>query len=221
MYMYTVRASSRPVSWSAHFTLWCSLYCMHKLQIESEFESRWGQECSLLHVFQTGFEAHPASYPVCTWASFLRGIKLSEREAHQLVPISRKRRSLSRHSLIAVVTFWDGISIFRKNANAETCDCSWTNPMCKSMARVCEPTWALGVWFGSLRCGPVHSMRNIGTFTKMKVMWGPGPSSARGALHSALWQWGGWWDHPPPFWRSYWFGWVRHPLLFPTRVRLG
>jgi hypothetical protein len=29
----------------------------------SEFESRQGQEFSLLHVVQTGFGAHPGSYP--------------------------------------------------------------------------------------------------------------------------------------------------------------
>jgi hypothetical protein len=30
----------------------------------SEFESRWGQEFSLLHVVQTGSGAHPVSYPM-------------------------------------------------------------------------------------------------------------------------------------------------------------
>jgi hypothetical protein len=30
----------------------------------SEFESRYGQEFSLLHVVQTGSGAHPASYPM-------------------------------------------------------------------------------------------------------------------------------------------------------------
>jgi hypothetical protein len=29
----------------------------------SEFESRWLQEFSLLHILQTGSEAHPASQP--------------------------------------------------------------------------------------------------------------------------------------------------------------
>jgi hypothetical protein len=32
----------------------------------SEFESREGQEFSLLHVLQTGFGAHSASYPMGT-----------------------------------------------------------------------------------------------------------------------------------------------------------
>jgi hypothetical protein len=36
----------------------------------SEFESLYGQEFSLLHVFQTGSEAHPASYPMGTGCSF-------------------------------------------------------------------------------------------------------------------------------------------------------
>jgi hypothetical protein len=36
----------------------------------SEFDSRWGQEISLLHVVQTGSGAHPASYPMGTGGSF-------------------------------------------------------------------------------------------------------------------------------------------------------
>jgi hypothetical protein len=39
----------------------------------SEFESRWGQEFSLLHVVQTGSGAHPASYPMGTGGSFPEG----------------------------------------------------------------------------------------------------------------------------------------------------
>jgi hypothetical protein len=31
-----------------------------------EFESRWGQEFSPLHIIQTGSGAHPACYPMCT-----------------------------------------------------------------------------------------------------------------------------------------------------------
>jgi hypothetical protein len=36
----------------------------------SEFESRYGQEFSPLHIFQTGSAAHPASYPVDTGGFF-------------------------------------------------------------------------------------------------------------------------------------------------------
>jgi hypothetical protein len=39
----------------------------------SEFESRWGQEFSLLPVVQTDSGAHPASYPVGTGDSFPGG----------------------------------------------------------------------------------------------------------------------------------------------------
>jgi hypothetical protein len=39
----------------------------------SEFESQWEQEFSLLHVVQTGSEAHPASYPMGTEVSFPDG----------------------------------------------------------------------------------------------------------------------------------------------------
>jgi hypothetical protein len=39
----------------------------------SELEFRWDQEFSLLHVVQTGSEAHPASYPVDTGGTFRGG----------------------------------------------------------------------------------------------------------------------------------------------------
>jgi hypothetical protein len=35
----------------------------------SQFESRWGQEFSLLHVVQTDSGAHPVSYPMSTWGN--------------------------------------------------------------------------------------------------------------------------------------------------------
>jgi hypothetical protein len=38
-----------------------------------EFESRWGQEFSLLHVFQTGSGIHPTSYPMGKGDSFPGG----------------------------------------------------------------------------------------------------------------------------------------------------
>jgi hypothetical protein len=36
----------------------------------SQFESREGLECSLLHIVQTGSGAHPTSYPLGTRGSF-------------------------------------------------------------------------------------------------------------------------------------------------------
>jgi hypothetical protein len=44
---------------------------------EPEFESRLSKTCSLLHVIQTGSEAHPASYPMGTDGSF-SGSKVAE-----------------------------------------------------------------------------------------------------------------------------------------------
>jgi hypothetical protein len=41
---------------------------------ESEFESWWGQEFSLLHVVQTGSGVYPTSYPMGTGALSL-GVK--------------------------------------------------------------------------------------------------------------------------------------------------
>jgi hypothetical protein len=39
----------------------------------SEFESRWGQEFSLLQIVQTGSEVHPTSYTMGTGGSFTGG----------------------------------------------------------------------------------------------------------------------------------------------------
>jgi hypothetical protein len=39
----------------------------------SEFESRLGQELSLLEIVQTGSEVHPTSYPMGTGGSFPGG----------------------------------------------------------------------------------------------------------------------------------------------------
>lgn len=39
---------------------------------ESEFESRCGPQCLLLHIIQTGSEAHLASYPVGTGGTLPR-----------------------------------------------------------------------------------------------------------------------------------------------------
>jgi hypothetical protein len=40
---------------------------------ESEFESRWGQEFSLLQIAQTGSEVHQTSCPMVTGGSFPGG----------------------------------------------------------------------------------------------------------------------------------------------------
>jgi hypothetical protein len=53
----------------------------------SEFESRWGKEFSLLHVFQKGCWANPASYPMCTGGSF-PGVKRQGREVDHSPPTS-------------------------------------------------------------------------------------------------------------------------------------
>jgi hypothetical protein len=50
-----------------------------------EFESREGQEFSLLHVVQTGSRTHPASYPMGTGDSFPE-VKQPGREADHSPP---------------------------------------------------------------------------------------------------------------------------------------
>jgi hypothetical protein len=44
--------------------------CNYHTTKDSEFEFQWGQEFSLLHVVQTGYAAHPNSYPKSTEGSF-------------------------------------------------------------------------------------------------------------------------------------------------------
>jgi hypothetical protein len=53
----------------------------------SEFESRYGQELSLLHVVQTGSGVHPTSYPMGMGALF-PGVKRPGREADRSPPAS-------------------------------------------------------------------------------------------------------------------------------------
>jgi hypothetical protein len=47
-----------------------------------------GQEFSLLHIVQTGFRTHPASYPMGTRVSFSPGVKRPEREGEHSPPTS-------------------------------------------------------------------------------------------------------------------------------------
>ena len=91
---------------------------------------------------------------------------------------------------------------YAKQGQLYTCSCiPWAYAACQS---------------ASLSTGRMY------TFTKTKVIWGPesiflhvGPCT----LHHGQGVDGG--DHPPPFWRSYWFGWVRHPLPFSVRLGLA
>jgi hypothetical protein len=55
--------------------------------IGSEFESRWGQEFSLLHVVQTGSGVHPTSYTMGT-GGFSPEVKRPVLEAYHSPPTS-------------------------------------------------------------------------------------------------------------------------------------
>jgi hypothetical protein len=59
----------------------------------SEFESRCGQEFSLLNVVPTGFGAHPASYPMGT-AGIFPGGKRQRREADHSPPASAEVKKI-------------------------------------------------------------------------------------------------------------------------------
>jgi hypothetical protein len=59
----------------------------------SEFESRYGQEFSLLHVAQTGSGVHPNYYPMGTGASF-PGVKPPGREANHSLPANAELKKM-------------------------------------------------------------------------------------------------------------------------------
>jgi hypothetical protein len=58
-----------------------------------EFETRWGQKCSLLHIVQTGSEVHPTSYKMGTAGSF-PGLKRQGREADHSAPTSAEVKKM-------------------------------------------------------------------------------------------------------------------------------
>jgi hypothetical protein len=59
----------------------------------SEFESRKGEEFSLLHVVQTGCGVHPISYPMGTEGSF-PGVKRPGREVNHSPPTSAEVKKM-------------------------------------------------------------------------------------------------------------------------------
>jgi hypothetical protein len=64
-----------------------------------EFESRWGQEFSHHHIFQTGSGTHIVSYTMCTWSTY-KATKRLGREANQSPPTSAEINKMSSiHSL--------------------------------------------------------------------------------------------------------------------------
>jgi hypothetical protein len=69
-----------------------------------EFESRWGQEFSLLHVIQTGSGVHPTFYPLGTWGSFL-GVKWPGREADHSPPTSAEVKKTWVHTSTPLYAF--------------------------------------------------------------------------------------------------------------------
>jgi hypothetical protein len=60
----------------------------------SEFEFQQGQECSLLHVIQTGYGAHPATYPMGIGGAFPGG-KPAEGSKNVIIKKSRLPEYLS------------------------------------------------------------------------------------------------------------------------------
>jgi hypothetical protein len=58
-----------------------------------EFESRWGQKFSLLHIVQTDSGVHPTSYKMGTGGSF-PGVKRQGREAYHSPPTSAEVKKM-------------------------------------------------------------------------------------------------------------------------------
>jgi hypothetical protein len=59
----------------------------------SEFEYRYGEEFSLLQIFQTGSEVHPPSYSLSTGNSF-PGVKRPGREVDHSPPTSAEVKKM-------------------------------------------------------------------------------------------------------------------------------
>jgi hypothetical protein len=71
-----------------------------------EFESRYGQDFSPLHVVQTGSGAHLASYPMNTGTGALSpGLKRSKREADHSSPISAGMKIMWINTSIPIYVF--------------------------------------------------------------------------------------------------------------------
>jgi hypothetical protein len=70
----------------------------------SEFESRYVQEFSLLHVVQTGSGVHPTSYPMGTAGSFPEG-KRPGLEADHSLPTSAGVKKMWIYSSTPPYTF--------------------------------------------------------------------------------------------------------------------
>jgi hypothetical protein len=62
--------------------------------MSAEFESRYGQEFSLLHVFQTKSGPHLASYKMRTRVFFSPGVKRPRREADHSPPTTAEVRNI-------------------------------------------------------------------------------------------------------------------------------
>jgi hypothetical protein len=70
----------------------------------SEFDSRWGQEFSFLHVVQTCPEVHPTSYQTGT-GSFFSGGKAAGCEADQSPPVSAEVNKMCIYTFTPTYAF--------------------------------------------------------------------------------------------------------------------
>jgi hypothetical protein len=73
------------------------------------FDSRQGQDLSLLHSVQTGPEAHPASYPMGTGGSF-PGVKQQGREADHSPPCNAEVENGEAIPPLPNTSSWPGAS---------------------------------------------------------------------------------------------------------------
>jgi hypothetical protein len=73
----------------------------------SDFETRQGQEFSLLYVVQTGSGVHPTSYPMDTGGYLYSGIKRPGREADHSPPTSAEIKKTSIYTSIPPYAFME------------------------------------------------------------------------------------------------------------------
>jgi hypothetical protein len=82
----------------------------------SEFESRWEQEFSFVHVVQTGSGVQPASYLMSTGESF-PGVKRPEREADHSPPTSAEVKKTWIHTFSHHTFSWRSAQLVKHGGN--------------------------------------------------------------------------------------------------------
>jgi hypothetical protein len=88
----------------------------------SEFQSRQGQECTLLHIFQVCSEAHPASYTIINGSTM---VKRPWREADHSYPSSAEVKKMWIYTSTPPYTFMAQCLVKHRDNFTFTLPTSW------------------------------------------------------------------------------------------------